>query len=93
MGRVATYGQVAELAGFPGRARQVGFALAALPEELDLPWHRVVNARGRVSPRRQGGSHRLQQLLLEEEGVLFEEGRIDLKRFRWIGQDDVENGD
>ena len=93
MGRVATYGQVAELAGFPGRARQVGFALAALPEELDLPWHRVVNTRGCVSIRRQGGSHRLQQLLLEEEGVLFEEGRIDLKRFRWIGQDDVENGD
>ena len=93
VGRVATYGQVAELAGFPRRARQVGYALAALPEEADLPWHRVVNARGMVSLRRHGGAHRLQQLLLEEEGVLFEEGRIDLHRYRWVAEGQVENGD
>ena len=86
MGQVATYGQLANLAGFPGRARQVGYALAALPEEMDLPWHRVVNAQGTVSPRRSSGVHRLQQALLEDEGVLFEDGRIDLGRFRWSVQ-------
>ena len=82
-GRVVTYGQVAKLAGYPGRARQVGYALAATPEDLDLPWHRVVSAKGRVSPRRGSGMHRLQRALLEAEGVSFHDERIDLERFRW----------
>ena len=88
-GRVVTYGQVAELAGYPGRARQVGYALAATPEGLDLPWHRVVSAQGRVSPRRNSGMHRLQRALLEAEGVSFQGERIDLDRFRW-GEDEGE---
>ena len=50
-GKVATYGQIAHLAGYPGRARQVGYALAGMPEEMDLPWHRVINAQGKISPR------------------------------------------
>ena len=50
-GKVATYGQIATLAGYPGRARQVGFALAGMPGEWDLPWHRIINAQGKVSPR------------------------------------------
>ncbi len=50
-GRVATYGQIARLAGLPGGARQVGYALHALDEDSDVPWQRVVNARGRVSSR------------------------------------------
>jgi methylated-DNA-protein-cysteine methyltransferase-like protein len=83
-GRVATYGQIAALAGFPGNAREVGYALAALPEGSDLPWQRVINARGEVSLRREPGRDGFQRHLLEEEGVLFgANGRIDLARFAW----------
>ena len=83
-GRVATYGQIAELAGLEGHARQVGYALHNLPPRSSVPWHRVVNARGEISPRSAGDSHELQALLLHEEGVpLDARGRIDLKQFRW----------
>lgn len=83
-GRVATYGQVAALAGLEGRARQVGYALHALPDRSDVPWHRVVSARGEVSPRSAGDSHELQRILLEAEGVEFDlRGRLDLARFGW----------
>lgn len=84
-GRVTTYGRVAEVAGLPGRARQVGYALAALPEGTSVPWHRVVNARGAVSLRREGaGSDLPQRARLEAEGVEFDAaGRIDLARFGW----------
>lgn len=81
-GKVATYGQVAERAGLGGHARQVGYALHALSGSNDVPWHRVVNARGEVSARSGGDSHELQRLLLEGEGVEFDgRGRIDRKRF------------
>jgi methylated-DNA-protein-cysteine methyltransferase related protein len=83
-GRVATYGQVAELAGLGGHARQVGYALHALPQDVDVPWHRVINARGEVSPRTSGDSHELQRMLLEEEGVEFDlRGRCELKIYQW----------
>ena len=83
-GRVATYGDVATLAGLDGHARQVGYALHALPERSDVPWHRVINARGEISPRSAGDSHELQRMLLEAEGVTFDgRGRVELKRFRW----------
>ncbi len=83
-GRVATYGQVAALAGLPGHARQVGWALHALPAASDVPWQRVVNARGELSPRAQPGAERLQRALLEAEGVAFDaRGRIPLARFGW----------
>ena len=83
-GRVATYGQIASLAGFDGHARQVGYALHNLPSRSDVPWHRVVNARGEVSPRSAGDSHELQRMLLEGEGVEFSlAGRLDLKKFGW----------
>ena len=82
-GRVATYGQIAELAGASG-PRQVGYALNALPAHLRLPWHRVINVRGEVSARAESGSELRQQLLLEEEGVRFDDrGRVDLARYRW----------
>lgn len=84
-GKVTTYGTVARIAGLAGRARQVGYAMAALPDEHDVPWHRVVNARGEVS-RRSGGHtfEQIQRVLLEDEGVLFDpRGRIDLERFGW----------
>jgi len=82
---VATYGAVAREAGLPGRARQVGYALAALPDGHGVPWHRVVNARGEVSQRSAAvGYERLQQSLLEAEGVRFSEaGRISLDDFGW----------
>lgn len=83
-GRVATYGQVAALAGYSGHARQVGYALHDLPEGSDVPWQRVINARGEVSPRAAPGREGYQRHLLEEEGVLFDtRGRVDLELFRW----------
>jgi len=83
-GRVATYGQIAALAGYVGQARQVGYALHSLAEGSDVPWHRVINARGEVSLRSESGWEHYQRHLLEEEGVVFNNsGRVDLNRFRW----------
>jgi methylated-DNA-protein-cysteine methyltransferase-like protein len=81
---VATYGQVASLAGLSGHARQVGYALHSLPDDSDVPWHRVINARGEVSGRSERGYEFIQQGMLEAEGVLFDESRrVDLNRVRW----------
>ena len=78
-GRVATYGQVASLAGLGGHARQVGYALHALTDDRRLPWHRVVNAAGRVSARSEPGGDHIQRELLRREGVRFDAAdRIDL---------------
>lgn len=78
-GRVATYGQVAREAGLPGQARLVGYALHNLPDETDVPWHRVVNARGGISLDMESGAGRLQRALLEAEGITFDgHGKIDL---------------
>ena len=83
-GRVATYGQVAHLAGLPGHARQVGYALHALGPEADVPWQRVINAKGEVSPRSDPGMDSIQRQLLEAEGVEFDRhGRVDLARHQW----------
>ena len=81
-GRVATYGQVARLAGLPGQARLVGYALHALPNDTLLPWQRVVNAQGTVSTRAEHGA--LQRRLLERDGVRFDSsGRLSLASFQW----------
>jgi len=84
-GRVVTYGQVAALAGLPRQARLVGYAMHGLPDGSTLPWHRVINAQGKVSVRSFAGpSEGLQRHLLEEEGVTFDEKeRVSLKKFRW----------
>ena len=83
-GRVATYGQVATLAGLGGHARQVGYALHALTSERAVPWHRVVNARGQISQRTEPGGDRIQRQLLEREGVNFDAAdRLALDRYRW----------
>jgi methylated-DNA-protein-cysteine methyltransferase related protein len=83
-GRVATYGQVARLAGFERHARQVGYALNRLPDDSDVPWHRVVNARGEISLRAVPDEGKLQRILLTKEGVRFDSsGRLPLARFGW----------
>jgi methylated-DNA-protein-cysteine methyltransferase-like protein len=84
-GRVATYGQVARLAGLGRNARQVGYALHALPGVSGVPWHRVINARGEVSLPRSSGADVTQRLCLEREGVEFDgKGRVDLGVFGWV---------
>lgn len=84
-GRVATYGQIAAAAGFPGQARQVGYALAALPDGTTVPWHRVVNAAGKLSLARVNPSGGLEQRIrLEEEGIpVGPANRVALARYRW----------
>ena len=86
-GKVATYGQIAMLAGLPGHARIAGYAMFNLPEEYwdRVPWHRVINAQGRISysESRRGNDHK-QRELLEAEGVEFSAaGKINLNRFGW----------
>ncbi len=80
-GRVATYGQIAKKAGIGTNARLVGYALHRLPDNSDIPWHRVVNAQGRISLR-EGAN--LQRFLLEQEDISFRpDGKIDLNIFCW----------
>lgn len=82
-GRVVTYGQVAELAGLPRQARLVGYALNALPAKNTVPWHRVINAQGKISLR-GGDADVLQRQRLEREGLRFDRrGVIALTEFRW----------
>lgn len=83
-GRVATYGQVARVAGLPGRARLVGRAMSELPAGTTVPWHRVVNTAGAISARSEADSPRSQRARLLKEGVSFSpSGRIPLARFQW----------
>jgi methylated-DNA-protein-cysteine methyltransferase-like protein len=83
-GRVATYGQVAALAGLPRQPRLVGYALHALSSSTAVPWHRVINARGMISARSSGDGSISQRFLLEREGVSFDgRGRVSLERFQW----------
>jgi methylated-DNA-protein-cysteine methyltransferase-like protein len=83
-GRVATYGQLAALAGLPRRARLVGHALRVLPADSPVPWHRVVNAQGKISPRGDLlGHEELQAHLLRREGVRLEGSALSLERYRW----------
>jgi methylated-DNA-protein-cysteine methyltransferase-like protein len=89
-GKVATYGQVARILGMPRGARTVGWALRATPEGSDVPWQRVVNAKGAISFTPGGYAASVQQALLEEEGVVFEQGRIDLRTYGWAGLDLAE---
>jgi len=90
-GKVATYGQIARLLGMPHAARTVGWALHSIPDGYDVPWQRVVNARGIISLERNGPGGAIQRALLEAEGVVFDEsGRIDLQVYGWAGLDLAE---
>ena len=82
-GKVATYGQVAALAGLPNHARLVGYALHAVSEGSTLPWHRVINAQGRISIRGSASATVTQRIRLEQEGVRFSGGRVKLTEFGW----------
>ena len=82
-GRVASYGQIAELAGIPRHARQVGYALHHLPGDSGVPWQRVLNASGEVAKRAYPEDARWQRDLLEDEGVEFDVRGRALRRFFW----------
>ena len=84
-GRLATYGQIADLIGAYGCARQVGWALRRLTLPSDVPWHRVVNAQGRISMSlSREGSDWIQREMLIAEGIPVDaEGRLPLRRFLW----------
>jgi methylated-DNA-protein-cysteine methyltransferase-like protein len=83
-GKVATYGQIASESGFPRQSRMVGYALHALPVSSNVPWHRVINARGRISFPERGESYNRQKRLLRSEGVTFVRDVVDLERFGWL---------
>jgi methylated-DNA-protein-cysteine methyltransferase-like protein len=86
-GKVVTYGQVAALLGSPRAARAVGYALRFLPAGSDVPWHRVINYQGGISPRYPAESPIIQRVLLEAEGVCFDaQERVALARYRWHPQ-------
>jgi methylated-DNA-protein-cysteine methyltransferase-like protein len=82
-GCVATYGQIAEQAGLPRGARLVGRALGQAPTSLELPWFRVLNSQGRISLKKGGRGWKEQCRLLTADGVVVEDGRVDLKKHRW----------
>ena len=84
VGKVATYGQVAELAGLFGKPRVVGYALYRVAPDDDVPWQRVINAKGEISTSAfRDGNDDLQRVLLEEEGIAFEKNKIDFGTYRW----------
>lgn len=82
-GRVASYGQVAELAGVPRGARQVSRALRAAPAGVELPWHRVLRADGSIAFGRDSRAFALQRERLIIDGVVVSGGRVDMQRYRW----------
>ena len=92
-GMVVTYGQVAALLGSPQAARAVGYALRFLPAGTAVPWHRVINHRGQISPRHPADGPIIQRVLLEAEGVVFDANAyIDLVHYRWHPQEEDGKG-
>ena len=84
-GRVATYGQIARITGRCS-ARNVGYAMSSVSSESDVPWHRIINSRGKISVRSFGEACTVQHRMLESEGVVFSAaGTVDLERFGWTG--------
>lgn len=82
-GKVASYGQIADLAGLPGRARLVGRALGYAPQELDVPWYRILRASGQLAFEAASKQAIQQSRLLHAEGVLVKNNRVNLKQFGW----------
>ncbi|WP_432460560.1 MGMT family protein [Agarivorans sp. QJM3NY_25] len=84
-GKVATYGGVAAMAGYPRMARAVGRCLKQLPEGSSLPWHRVINAQGLISFPEGSAKYQKQRQRLQEEGIVFRHQRVPLKQYLWLG--------
>jgi methylated-DNA-protein-cysteine methyltransferase-like protein len=84
-GHVLTYGEVARLAGMSRMARRVSQALRRAPRTMKLPWHRVINAQGKISFPADSSGYQRQKSLLENEGVVFLNGKVDLQRFGYRG--------
>lgn len=83
LGKVASYGQIADLAGLPGRARLVGKSLAFVPSNLDVPWHRVLRANGQIAFPKGSEQSQIQTGLLQQEDVAVFNNRVKLKLFQW----------
>jgi len=82
-GCVATYGQIASLAGIPKQSRRIGYALSVLNDH-DIPWHRVINAKGEISRRSNSDYESYQRDLLIDEGIVFDKkGKVSLDQFGW----------
>ena len=86
-GKVATYGQIAALTGYPGRAKYVGYALHVNPYFGEVPCHRVVNRFGGTTKSFAFGGENVQRKMLEDEGIVFNsDGKIDLEKYLWNGK-------
>lgn len=84
-GKVATYRQIAKLAGLPKHARHVGFALKNMADDTAVPWHRVINSQGKISLSKEDGfGENIQIVKLQSEGVVVLNGKVNLKLFQWI---------
>ncbi len=89
IGTVTSYGRIARMVNCS--ARQVGYAMAASPDNQAIPWHRVINSKGQVSTRKQGNGDQRQRQKLIDEGILFDSnGRISFEQFGWRR---IENGE
>lgn len=82
-GSVANYGQIAEIAGIPRGARQVGYALRQLPKGHDVPWYRVIQSSGKIAFAEGSAAFNEQSKRLRKENVAIQNGRIDMKKYRW----------
>jgi len=82
-GKVSSYGVIADLAGLPRRARFVSTAMRQVPEELELPWYRVVNSQGKISIPKYNPLYQVQWQLLEQENILVLNGKVNMARFAW----------
>lgn len=82
-GQVATYGQIARVAGLGRQPRMVGYALHMMPSGMDIPWFRVINAQGKISLPKEDGRYDLQKSLLQKEGIVFKGEKIDLRKYQW----------
>ncbi len=84
-GKVATYGQIAQLAGLPKHARLVGYVLKHLDPQSEIPWYRVINSQGKMSTTRLNlRGENIQQVKLCEEGIVVIDGKVKLKEYQWI---------
>jgi len=87
-GRVTSYGQIAALLDEPRAARTVGWAMHSIPDGIELPWHRVINAQGKITFNKHGQGASLQRALLESEGIVFNlKGRVDMSKYQWQPQE------